>query len=326
MRLSQTLLFALTLNLAAPVSADQTIQYFSLHDLGHGVWAAIEFPGSHAGGNAGFVVGDDGVLVVDDFGLQPASQAFLAAIRRVTSKPIRYVVDTHYHIDHITGNGLLAQAGAVIMAQRNVRVWSRTENHRVLLPPVTTEEADAVAHVVPPALVYRDGVEVYLGEKKIVVRVMPGHTGGDSVVVVPDAKVVFTGDLYWDHALPNLVDADTAAQAATLDTLARDYPDAHFVPGHGRFVPEPELDKWDMARADDLRSLSGYLTDLRAAVGEALSSGKSGQAVQDEVLPKLKRRYGGLFAFDFFASKNIAQTEAEMTGKKDVPKPEPDGG
>jgi cyclase len=322
MTLPRVLLASLLL-LASRAGADQPVQYFDLHDLGHGVWAAIEVPGSHAGGNAGFVVGDDGVLVVDSFGLKQASEAFLAAIRKVTDKPIRYVVDTHYHMDHLAGNGLFAEAGAILMAQRNVRAWSRTENYRILLPPVTTAETRALAELVPPSLLYRDGIEVYLGEKRVQVRVMPGHTGGDSVVVVPDAKVVFTGDLYWDHALPNLVDADTAAQIATLDALARDYPDARFVPGHGKFVTGQELDQWDMARAGDLRDLSRYLTDLRAAVGAALKQGKSGQALQDQVLPGLKQRYGGLFAFDFFAAKNIAQTEAELAGRKDVPKPVP---
>jgi len=191
-RITACLLALLCLGASA---AETPKPYFSLHDLGHGVWAAIEVPGSHAGGNAGFVVGDDGVLVVDSFGIPEASQAFLKAIRGVTDKPIRYLVDTHYHLDHIAGNGVFAQTGAVLLAQRNVRTWSRTEQMRIMLPPVTTAEKAAIAGVVPPELVYADGVEIYLGQKKVVLRVMPGHTGGDTVVVVPDAGVVFTGDL-----------------------------------------------------------------------------------------------------------------------------------
>ena len=321
-RIAAYLLALLSVCLDA-TAAEPSMQYFSLHDLDHGVWAAIEVPGSHAGGNAGFVVGDDGVLVVDSFGIPEASQAFLKAIRGVTDKPIRYLVDTHYHLDHIAGNGVFAQAGAVVLAQRNVRVWSRTENMRIMLPPVTTAEKAAIAGVVPPELVYADGAEIYLGEKKVVLKVMPGHTGGDTVVIVPDAKAVFTGDLYWDHALPNLVDADTWEQIATLNSLARDYPDARFVPGHGKFVTGTELDRWDMARAPDLETLAGYLGELRDDVAAALKAGKSGQTLQDEVLPKLKQAYGQWFAFDFFAAKNIAQTELELTGKKDRPKPAP---
>lgn len=295
--------------------------YFSLHDLGHGVWSAIAVPGMHAGGNTGFVVGDDGVLVVDTFDPPEATRALIEAIHRVTPKPIRYVVDTHYHMDHLAGNGLFQQEGAVILAQRNVRAWARTENNRIMPPPITTEQAARIANLTLPSLVYADGAEVYLGDKKVILRVMPGHTGGDTVVVVPDAGVVFTGDLYWDHALPNLVDADTRAQIATLETLARDYPDAAFVPGHGKFVPEPELGRWPMARAQDLLGLRDYLKALRAAVSAALAAGKSGQALQDAVLPQLKRDFGGLFAFDYFAAKNIAQTEAELTGQKQIPRP-----
>lgn len=317
--------FALLLLLSSGPTAlaEEPKVYFSLHDLGHGVWAAIEMPGSHGGGNAGFVVGDDGVLVIDTFDPPEATAALIAAIRRVTHLPIRYVVDTHYHIDHIAGNGLFVAAGAIIVAQRNVHAWARTENHRVLIPPVTTAETKAIADVTLPSLVYADGIEIYLGNKKVVVRVMPGHTGSDSVVIVPDAKVVFTGDLYWDHALPNLVDANTKDQIASIEAMIRDYPDSAFVPGHGKFVPEPELDKWDMARATDLRAFRDYLVALRTAVAAGLADGKSGDALQDAVLPKLKQDYGDLFAFDFFIHKNIAQTEAELTGTKQVPQPPP---
>jgi glyoxylase-like metal-dependent hydrolase (beta-lactamase superfamily II) len=304
-------------------AADAPKPYFSLHDLGHGVWAAIQVPGSHGGGNAGFVVGDDGVLVVDTFYPKEAAEALLLAIRGVTDKPIRYVVDTHYHGDHIGGNGVFARAGATILAQRNVRAWTRTENQRLLPQPVSPADLEEIAALTLPALVYSDGVEVYLGDKKVVVRVMAGHTGGDSVVIVPDAKVVFTGDLYWDHSLPNLVDANTKQQIATIDTMIQDYPDAAFVPGHGKFVDPPELDAWNMAHAPDLKAFRDYLTALRTAVSAATAAGKSGQALEDEVLPKLRRDYRTWFAFDYFSAKNIADTEAELRGTKRFPPPAP---
>jgi glyoxylase-like metal-dependent hydrolase (beta-lactamase superfamily II) len=109
-------------------AAEPAPSYFTLHDLGHGVWAAISPPKSKAGANAGFVIGPDGVLVIDTFEDPAAASAMLDAIRTKTREPVRYVIDTHYHLDHTAGNNVFAAAGATVMAQRNVRTWERTQN------------------------------------------------------------------------------------------------------------------------------------------------------------------------------------------------------
>lgn len=294
----------------AAMAAEAPKIYFTLHELGPGIWAAISVPGSHAGGNAGFVVGSDGVLVVDTFQVPEASQALLDAIHRTTPLPVRYVVDTHYHLDHVAGNGVFAAAGATVMAQRNVRAWERSENLKFFGPAPKPEDRRQVESLTLPALVYEDGVTLWLGDRQVIVRVMQGHTGGDSVVVVPDAKVVFTGDLFWSHDLPNLIDADTMQQIETNDTFLHDYPDAAFVPGHG-----------EVAKGSDVAAFRNYLMSLRAAVAAAQSAGKTGQGLTDTVLANLKPRYGDWGYFDYFAVHNIEQTAGEMTGKKPRPVP-----
>src|SRR5512132_2804317 len=80
--------------------------FFTLHDLGSGVWAAVAAPGSGAGSNAGFIIGDGGVVVVDTFQSAAAAAQLLSAIRERTTLPIRFVVNTHYHLDHVAGNGV----------------------------------------------------------------------------------------------------------------------------------------------------------------------------------------------------------------------------
>jgi len=308
-RISRLCLLLLALPYAA-ARADAANPYFELHQVGKGVWAAIVKHHSEGGGNSGFVVGSDSVLVIDTFAKREAAELLLAEIRKVTDKPVRYVVNTHYHGDHLTGNGVFAEQGAVIMAQRNVRTWERTENTRVFFGTPTPEFLEEMSTLTLPTLTYQDGVEVYLGDRRVVVRVMPGHTGSDSVVIVPDAKVVFTGDLFWYHALPNLVDANTAQQIASDGTLADEYPDATFVPGH-----------WELATAGDLRAFRGYLVDLRQAVAAAQAAGKSGQGLVDEVKPVLKRKYADWLGFDFFLPLNVAQTAAELDGTKQLPVP-----
>src|SRR5215475_5698118 len=101
---------------------------FTVKNIGEGVYAAISPDRSQAGSNAGFVVGSSGVLVVDTFVDVGPAKELLADIRRITNLPIRFVVNTHYHLDHTGGNAVFAEAGATILAHRNVRGWLHTEN------------------------------------------------------------------------------------------------------------------------------------------------------------------------------------------------------
>ena len=88
---------------------------FVLKEIGPGVYAAI------SGSNAGVVIGDDAVLVVDSFFQPDTAKALLSEIRKITPKPIRYVVNTHYHLDHVAGDQVFKDAGAIIVTHRNVR-------------------------------------------------------------------------------------------------------------------------------------------------------------------------------------------------------------
>src|ERR1700760_1718757 len=112
---------------------------FKLEDLGHGVFAGVDVDG-HAGSNAGFVIGDDGVLVVDTYYASNAAPALLAEIRKRTDKKIRYVVNTHYHIDHVSGNATFKAEGATIVAQRNVADWIHSENPKFYGDKITPEQ------------------------------------------------------------------------------------------------------------------------------------------------------------------------------------------
>lgn len=303
------LLFVLAAS-GATVHAADAPPLFTLHEVGKGVWAAISPTPSSAGSNAGFVIGDDSVLVVDTFEAPAATKALLQAIREKTALPVRYVVNTHYHLDHVAGNGVFQAAGAVILAQRNVRAWERTENLKFFGAKITPAQRAMVQSYVLPTVTYRDGIELHLGARTVIVRVMPGHTGGDSVVVVPDANVVFTGDMFWNHNVPNLIDADTAAQIASNAAFLNDYPAATFVPGHG-----------EVARAADVRSFHDYLVRLRQSITTAQGQGEHGDTMTRDVLAQLKPTYGGWDYFDYFAKKNIEQTVAELAGHKPRPVP-----
>jgi glyoxylase-like metal-dependent hydrolase (beta-lactamase superfamily II) len=281
---------------------------FTIKKIGNGVYAAIGSDTGKAGSNAGFIVGSNGVAVVDTFvGVTPAKE-LLDEIRKVTNLPIRYVINTHYHLDHTGGNAVFADAGATIVAHRNLREWERTENLKFFGQSPKPEDKARVEALVLPDLVYSDSVDIYLGTRLLQVRYMRGHTGGDSVIIVPDANVVFGGDLVWQHHLPNLIDASTEPWMQTLDKLLADHASATFVSGHG-----------DLATATDVKNFHEYLATLRQEVSKAQSDGKTGKELVDAVTNVLKPKYGDWGFFEHFAGKNIQQTADELAGKKRVP-------
>jgi cyclase len=281
---------------------------FNVKKIAEGVYAAVSPDRSKAGSNAGFIVGPNGVVVVDSFvGVGPAKE-LVDEIRRVSKLPIRYVVNTHYHLDHTGGNAVFAEAGATIVAHRNVRAWLRTENLKFLGATPKPEDKSRIAALVFPDIVYSDEVDIYLGARLVQVRSMPGHTGGDSVILVPDANVVFAGDLVWQHHLPNLIDASTRLWVETLDKFLADHPSATFVSGHG-----------DVATAADVRDFRDYLNSLRMQVAKAQADGKSGSELVEAVTAELKEKYGQWGFFDHFVGRNIQQTADELLGKKRVP-------
>ncbi len=307
---------------ADPFAADPAD--FTLKKIAEGIYAAIGSDGGRAGSNASFIVGSNGVVVVDTFEDAAPARDLLAEIRKVTNLPVRFVINTHYHLDHTGGNAVFAQAGATILAHRNVRGWVRTENLKFFRDPKPEQKA-MVESLAQPDMVYTDAVDIYLGTRQIQVRYMLGHTGGDSVVIVPDANVVMAGDLVWQKHLPNLIDATTSDWVKTLEKLLADHPTATYVSGHG-----------DVATVNDVRDFHDYLVTLREAVAKAQAAGKTDQALVDAVLPQLQEKYGKCDVpsssscwgfFKPFSTRNIMQTAAELNGTKKVPVPaDKDGG
>jgi glyoxylase-like metal-dependent hydrolase (beta-lactamase superfamily II) len=292
--------------------APATVPAFTLNPVGRNMWAAIDLNG-HAGSNASFVIGDDGVAVIDTLEYPEAASA-LAEIRKKTSLPIKFVIDTHYHIDHVDGNRVFVEAGAIVMAHRNVRAWIHTENLKFFGGKDAKPEQKAMVEgLYAPDVVYDSGISLYLGSRVINVKFYPGHTGGDSLVSVSDEQgndVVFCGDLFWRQSLPNLIDANTRLWIETLDSFTNPAPrqGTVFVPGHG-----------DVGTAADVEAFRGYLSDLRAMVAGPVKEGKSGDELVAAVMPQLTEKYGQWGIFKHFSKRNILDVAAEIRGDKVVP-------
>ncbi len=283
---------------------------FTLKTVGPGVYAAIGGP--KAGSNAGFVVGDDSVLVIDSFFSADAARALLGEIRRITPKPIRYLVNTHYHVDHVSGDAVFKAAGAEIIADRNVPGWIHGENIHLLggdkIQPAAKAQVDSL---IPPDRTVDKTTILVLGKRRIEVRPMKGHTGGDLVVGVPDAKVLFAGDILWNHTGPTTIDGRIliwTTDLAQLETLTG----TTFIPGHG-----------EVATAKDVDDLKVLFTDLARVTAEGRKAGLSGDALVAATAPKLIALHPDWPRIERSAPVLAAQMDQELSGTKRVPIPAP---
>src|SRR5712691_707059 len=255
--------------IAAPKAEDD----FQIVKVADGVYAAIAKPGGLASGNAGFVIGDDGVLIFDTFLTPAAIEELIGEIQALTKLPIKYAVNSHYHLDHTGGNQVLVARGVPIIAHDNLIKWKTTRNKRFLPAPEELQKrrADAAKQLsetpedqkdkraqlerqirrydvmmsiklTNPTKTFSSGtLSLKLGKREVILATLPGHTGGDVFAYVPDANVVFTGDLGWSKTLPNLVDATVNDWIPTLDRMLAQYPAAKFVPGHGNVAEASDI-------------------------------------------------------------------------------------
>ncbi len=292
----------------AQAGAGEATDLFKLTELAPGVYAATDLEGK-AGANAGFVIGDDGVLVIDSFYKPEAAQALLAQIRKRTALPLRFLVNTHYHIDHVSGNQVFAAAGAQLIGQRRMRNWVQSENLKFLGGKATDADRERVQQLLPPQLGYDQTLQLWLGRRSVLLRSWPGHTGADTVVYVPDAGVMFGGDLFWSRSIPNLIDATVAQWTQSLARMAEEQGLRYniLVPGHG-----------EVASAVELEEFRNYLLDLREAVAKSQRQGLTGDALQDAALRELEPRYGS-WRYQRLMRANVRDMAAELSGNKRLP-------
>jgi glyoxylase-like metal-dependent hydrolase (beta-lactamase superfamily II) len=215
--------------------------------------------------NAAFVIADGGVLVVDSLGSPPLAERLLAEIRQRTPLPIKYVVATHYHADHIYGLQVLKAAGAQIVAHEGALDYIHSDTARLRLEASREELfpwVDEHTRVVEPDLWVRGDqpMALRIGTTRFVLHhVGPSHTDEDLAVHMPDAGVLFAGDLVFRGRIPFVGKADSRAWVAAIDRVMALQPRL-MLTGHGAVSTDP---------AGDLRFTRDYLSYLRETMGQA---------------------------------------------------------
>jgi cyclase len=210
-----------------------------------------------SGGNIGVAVGDDAVFVIDDQ-FAPLTPKILAAIKAITPKPVRFIVNTHWHFDHTGGNENFGKMGVVIMAHDNVRK-RMSKGQFIDALNTTTPAAPAIAL---PIVTFAEGVTFHINDDSVLVtHVPPAHTDGDAIIVFTKANVIHTGDTFHNAGLP-FVDLSSGGSVhgiigAADKVLAMSNAQTKIIPGHGPLADRARLKAWRDA-------VAGLVTKMQA--------------------------------------------------------------
>jgi len=253
--------------------------------------------------NIGFVVGSDGVAVIDTGGGPTLGRDFLAALRKVTDRPIRYVVNTHMHPDHIFGNGVFQEVPEtprfVAHAKLPAALRARTDAYFDQLERDLGEAEARRARMIQPDILVDDRAELDLGDRRLTLRAWPtAHTNNDLTVRDDSTGAFWTGDLVFRTRMP-AVDGSAPGWRAVLDRLAAE-PAATIVPGHGR-----EGETWDDVAGDLRRYLDKLVDGVRTAIARF---GTIPEAI--ETVARDERARWRLF--DAYHGRNVTATFAEL--------------
>lgn len=207
-------------------------------EVSEGVYAYVQHDGSWWINNTGFMVGSRGVVSVDACATEARTTAYLEAIARFSKQPVRTLINTHHHGDHTFGNYLFRTA-TIVGHERSrpaLEAWGMPRSD-----PFWTEVEWGEIELAPPFLTFEESVTVHVDDIRCEVTHMgrPAHTDNDSVVWLPDKKVLFAGDLLFKGGTPFVFQGSVAGALETLGDLEQ-WGAERIVPGHG-VVCGPEV-------------------------------------------------------------------------------------
>ena len=260
--------------------------------------------------NTGIVIGDDAVMVIDTQATPVMAQDVIRRIRSVTDKPIRYVVLSHYHAVRVLGASgykpehVIASRDTYDLIVERGEADMKSEIERF---PRLFNAVESVPGLTWPTIVFEKRMTLLLGKLRVeIMQVGRGHTKGDTVVWLPDDRVLFSGDLVEFDATPYTGDAYLQDWPATLDAIAALKPEK-LVPGRGAALRNPAEVK---AGLDGTRA---FVTEMFSSVRDGARAGKDLRTVYRETYDRLKPKFGHWVIFDHCLPFDVSRAYDEAT-------------
>ena len=193
------------------------------------------------GGNIGLSVGEDGVFMIDDQ-FAPLSAKIKAAISKISKKPLKFVINTHWHFDHTGGNENFGKDGAIIVSHNNVRKRMSKEGFITAF----NKTIPAAPKVALPIITFNDEINFYFNNEEIeVLHQKNAHTDGDSIIFFKSSNVVHTGDIYFNGFYPFIDSSSQGSMNGIITSvnyiLSRINDETKIIPGHGKLSNKKEL-------------------------------------------------------------------------------------
>jgi glyoxylase-like metal-dependent hydrolase (beta-lactamase superfamily II) len=264
--------------------------------------------------NTGVVIGDTAVMVIDTQATPVMAQDVIRCVRSVTDKPIRYVVLSHYHAVRVLGASAYGAEHIIASRDTHELIAERGEadmKSEIERFPRLFRAAESLSGLTWPTLVFEQSLRLWLGSLEVqILQLGRGHTRGDTVVWLPEERILFSGDLVEYDATPYAGDCYFEDWPATLDALARLAP-SKLVPGRG-----PAL----QGAAEVAAGIAGtrtFVSELYAAVKRGVAAGCDLKTIYREVSNQLRPRYGHWVIFDHCLPFDVSRAYDEATEFRD---------
>jgi glyoxylase-like metal-dependent hydrolase (beta-lactamase superfamily II) len=288
-------------------TADTAEKKVSFDEIGHGLFAYT----AEGDPNSGIIVGDDSVMVVDAQATPVMAQDVIERVRAITDKPIKYVLLTHYHAVRVLGAS--AYQGAEIIASEVARKMivergKQDMESEIGRFPRLFRAVETIPGLTWPTLTFPLELSVWLGRREVCIRhIGRGHTAGDVIAWVPDADVVFSGDLVEYHSACYCGDAHFTDWPGTLDRLA-EFRAKALVPGRGAALGSPDK------VVDGIAMTRDFLATLYGSVQDSVAKGASLKRAYDAARATMDPKFSSFAIYQHCMPFNVARAYDEAKG------------